>query len=79
MTEAVQAAFPEGDAFLEYRKGSRKVAGYLVWQGFDSLDHLDRQKKMWEILRNRLGPDDAARISFIFTYTPREYHAMMEH
>jgi len=74
----VESAFPNGEADIDYSKRSGKVSGYLIWDGFDSLEQLDRQKKLWEVLRNRLGRD-ATRVSFIFTYTPREYRAMTAH
>ena len=76
--DAVQSAFPDVEADVDYSRRSGKVSGVLVWQGFDSLDQLDRQKKLWDVLRSKLGPD-ATKVSFIFTYTQREHKAMMAH
>ena len=56
----------------------RKVGGFLIWEGFSGLEQIERQRKVWEVLRERLNQEDQRRITAILTATPAEWAAMTE-
>ena len=74
--EIIEESFTGCQLELDIDSWSRKVSGFLIWSGFEGLDQMDRQDKLWDVLKKRLG-DEAARVSTIFTHTPNEYEAMM--
>jgi len=54
----------------------RKVGGFLIWDGFSGLEQIERQNRLWGVLRERLSRDDQLRITAILTATPAEWDAM---
>lgn len=59
--------FSEGD----------RLNGYIIWSGFDEVEQLDRQRRVYAALREELQAD-AAKISIILAYSPDEWEAMHE-
>ena len=73
---AVVEGFPGCDPRLEWDEGLQKVVGVLLWDGFETLDHATRQRRLWNVLKKALGPD-AQQVSLLLTYTPREYEVYL--
>jgi len=73
--EIISEVFPGSEIYLDVDRHSMKVSGVLVWEGFGAADQVDRQTRLWNALRDRLGTD-STRISTIFTYTPSEYRML---
>lgn len=55
--------------------GSQKISGHIVSADFEDMDMIDRQKRVRQLLKERLGPD-VQKVSTILIYTPREFKAM---
>lgn len=72
---SLQERFPGADMAVESSPYSEKVSGYLVWNGFEDLEQIDRQDLVISWLRQQLGAE-ARRVSVILTYSPNEYHMM---
>ena len=49
-----------------------KVSGFVVWKDFEGMDQVDRQGRVWDVLRAELSPDEQLRITAILTMTPAE-------
>jgi len=56
--------------------GSR-VGGTLVWDGFEGVDQLTRQRRVPEVLATRLRADDVRQISLILTVTEDELDGIL--
>jgi acid stress-induced BolA-like protein IbaG/YrbA len=72
--EIIEAEFSGARTHLEETTAGR-LAGRMVWSGFDGLDQVERQEQLRGVLRNRLG-ETAAQVSVILTYTPGELQVM---
>ena len=72
----IEESFPGCQLEIDLDSSSQRVTGFLIWSGFEDIDQMDRQNKLWDVLKKRLG-DEATRILAIFTHTPNEYEAMM--
>jgi stress-induced morphogen len=59
------------------RADNDKVGGFLIWPGFEGYDQVERQRTVWEILRERLSPDEQRRVTAILTITPLEQEGML--
>jgi len=61
------------DASVELEKsGIDKVAGFLIWKGFEKVEQIERQEKLWHVLENNLKPEELLHVSVILTLTPNE-------
>ena len=74
--QAVVDAFPGCDPRLEWDDGLQKVVGVVLWDDFEKLDHVTRQRKLWSVLKKALGPN-AQQVSLLLTYTPHEYETYL--
>ena len=73
----LRSEFPGSREDLEwYPPRNRKVGGALIWDGFQGLEPLDRQRRVWTVLREHLSRDDQLRITAVFTFTPAEWSVM---
>jgi hypothetical protein len=54
---------------------SGKVSGSVSWDGFESVDDVDRQQKIHSVLRERLGAE-AQFVGLLLAYTPHELEVM---
>lgn len=72
---ALRPAFPDvyGDVTLE--ESTDCYNGYVLSKGFEELTFAERQRHVFDILRESFG-SKAQRIAFIFTYTPYEYELL---
>ena len=59
---------------IEELPGER-ISGFVVWDGFAGLDHVDRQNKIRTLLKKQLGAK-AQQVGVLPTYTPDELRAM---
>lgn len=78
LSQLLQRQFPGSMPELEQVKPLQKVGGYLLWDGFEDLEQLDRQRKLSRVIREYLSPDDASRITTVFTLTPAEAEVMRQ-
>ena len=77
LRDTLRSQFPGSREDLErYPPRNRKVGGALIWDGFQDLEPLERQKRVWAALRERLSREDQLRITAIFTFTPAEWSVM---
>ena len=56
-------------------RGSQKLSGYIVWNGFEDMDLPARQAHIRHMLEEALGAN-VQKVSTILTYTPDEYRRM---
>jgi acid stress-induced BolA-like protein IbaG/YrbA len=73
-----EAGFPGATAELEYVKPLRKVGGFLIWDGFQGVEQLKRQRALSRALKEGLEPKELAQVTTILTITPGEAEAMKE-
>ena len=78
LRKVLQETFP-GAAVRDLGRpaGSRRIGGLLLWDDFEGLDQIDRQRKLWGLLRAQLTPEEQREVSLIITLTPREFEAIM--
>ena len=69
--------FQGADVDVDRFNGAERVSGHIIWRGFDELDQVDRQRQIYQVLRQELGPE-AAQISIILAYSPQEWAVMHE-
>ena len=67
--------FSGAQVSVEDYDGEERVGGYILWDGFDDQEAIDRQLAIFKVLRDKLGAE-AQRVSLIFAYTPREWEIM---
>ncbi len=48
-----------------------RLSGMLTWNGFRDEDFTDRQRRVWDVIRDALGAD-SAQVSTLVTLTPDE-------
>lgn len=71
-------AFPGAETELEYFPDSEKVGGYLIWDGFDGLEQIERQRTLALNLRESMGAQYRTKVTTILTVTPAEVAVMRE-
>jgi len=72
--DILEAEFPGIKVDTEVMS-SRRIFGSVVWDGFEGLDHVDRQTKIRTALREKLG-EDATKVGVLLAYTSAELKAM---
>jgi len=63
--------FPKCEFELE-RKGGDRVGGFLIWNGFEGLEQIDRQRKVSAVLKQKLSVAERQHVSALLTMTPDE-------
>jgi hypothetical protein len=71
LTTLLQSHFPNCELELEYREDG-KITGFMTWEGFVDLDHIDRQRKVWGVIRQNLSGEDQTNVRAVLTLTPEE-------
>ena len=61
---------------LEALPGGDRMAGTLLWAGFEGLSQIDRQNRLWDALREHFDAAELQSISFLITFTPDEVEAI---
>lgn len=69
--DMLRRAFPGCAIDLETAGRSDRAAGWVVWDGFASLDQIDRQEKLKEALAD-LTREQRLHLGPILTMTPTE-------
>jgi len=72
--ELLEAAFPGIIMDTEILSDER-LAGSVIWVGFDGFDHVERQTMIRKVLREKLG-DEFKQVGVLLTCTPDEIDAM---
>ena len=70
-------SFPGAQIDVDRFGGSERVGGHIIWQGFEDLDQVDRQRQVYQTLRRGLGAE-TTHISLILAYSPQEWAIMHE-
>ena len=73
----LEEEFPGSEVDVDPRPGG-KVGGFLIWKDFEQMEQIDRQHKIWEVLKKRLSPEQLLSITAIFALTPVEQEEMTE-
>lgn len=71
LTKVLQQSFPKSELELE-EVGSGRVGGLIVWDRFAKLDHVDRQKRLSDVIKSKISPKEQLLISAILAMTPAE-------
>ncbi len=69
---ALRNDFPDVQGEVSLEPTTERFNGHILSDGFKGLSFVERQSRVFNILRKSLG-SKAKQISFIFTYTPFEY------
>jgi acid stress-induced BolA-like protein IbaG/YrbA len=59
------------DIDLEPLGQTGRLSGVLIWDGFQGLDFVDRQERIWSAIRDAFKAD-ATQVSTLITLTPAE-------
>ena len=78
LVELFSQQFPGSLAELEQARPLRKVGGYLIWDGFEDVEQLDRQRQLGRVLRANLNSSEQSKVTTILTLTPAEAAVMRE-
>ena len=72
LTDLLHQGFPGSDLELDVTVPGHKVGGLIAWAGFDGLDAVDRQDRVWDYLEGHLPRDERGSVSVLLTLTPEE-------
>ena len=73
--DALRAQFPDVQGGITLESATDRYNGYLLSEGFQGLSFVERQRRVFNILREVVGPE-TQHISMLFTYTPAEYEQL---
>jgi len=57
---------------LEPAASGDRASVIVAWKGFEGLEQIDRQQKVWAVLRELLDEEDQLAIGWIMTLPPDE-------
>ena len=60
LKEILRPAFPGAELELEATVPGEKVGGFVIWNGFQAMEQIDRQQALWKVLRPVLDQVSAA-------------------
>ena len=69
--------FPGAEMYVDRFFDAVRINGQIIWQGFDDVKQIDRQRAISRALDEELGPE-SDNVSVILAYTPTEWQAMGE-
>ena len=55
---------------------SKRIGGLLIWDGFVSMEQVERQRRIWEALRSSLTDEERQSLSLMITLTPDELRSI---
>jgi hypothetical protein len=64
--------FPSAKISLDQAKPAEKIGGMIIWDGFEGMDQVDRQNRLWKALRANLSPEEQLMITAILTMSATE-------
>lgn len=73
--DALRSEFPDIQGSIAEDPATDRYNGHILSAGFEGLSFVERQSRVFRILRADLGAR-AAVISMLFTYTPAEYEQL---
>ncbi len=74
---ALSRDFPDVKGHIALESSTDRYNGHILSDQFQGLSFLERQTRVFNILRESLGAK-TQDISMIFTYTPAEYELLLE-
>jgi acid stress-induced BolA-like protein IbaG/YrbA len=74
--EVLQRHFAGSEANIELEPTTGLYNGHLLWEQFENLSFVERQKSVFDVLRAEFGAE-AQQIGMIFTYTPAQYAELL--
>ena len=72
LTVLLRKEFAGSTPELEPVKGNGRVWGVLYWDAFDGVDQIERQERLWAVLKAHLTPEEQHDVAAILTMTRRE-------
>ena len=73
---ALSRDFPDVKGDIALESSTDRYNGHILSDRFQGLSFLERQKRVFDILRDALG-EKTQSISMLFTYTPSEYESLL--
>jgi hypothetical protein len=70
--------FPGSIAELEPTVYGERLGGSLIWQGFEDVEQIDRQRQINLAIRGGLSPEERQKMTAILSFTPDEVALMRE-
>ena len=64
---------PEATIDITEDEDAGIISGRVIWRGFEGTTKLQRQNRIFGLLRRDMTTSEARGIGYIFTYTPSEY------
>jgi hypothetical protein len=75
LEQAILAVAPSATINLELING--RLSGMVVAKEFDDMTHLERQRSVWNRIRQDLGTEEA-EVGMLLLYSPEESDAVEE-
>lgn len=75
---AIAAELPGAEIHFDPYPGYGKLHASIVWDKFEDKPIIDRQRRVWDILRSSLTEEQRYKTGFLLTVTPVEIKAMRE-
>ena len=69
---------PDSEVRFDQDTGMDRVYGTVISDRFDGLVQSQRQRLLWDTLREGLNPDELSNIGLLLTVSPAEYHAILD-
>jgi len=77
LKDLLERSFPQAEiSDLGRPTRESRVGGVIVWDGFAGKTQLERQRVLWDALRDSLRSDELLDVGLILTLTPRESQAL---
>jgi hypothetical protein len=74
LSDLLRSHFPQCDLEIEYVDDG-KVSGFLIWDGFAESEHIERQRMVWNVIRQNLSREEQAKVVAVLTLTTEEMTA----
>ncbi len=72
LTDAFKSSFAGAEVNLKTYPPDRRIGGNVVWDGFDDMDFLDRQREIHRVVAAALDEAGQMRTSMILAFTPTD-------
>ncbi|MBC8140378.1 MAG: hypothetical protein H7Y38_02925 [Armatimonadetes bacterium] len=76
LTDQISNRFQNAQLSFDTFPGGQ-VGGVMAWSGYDGVAHRERQRSLWNVLRE-LPVEEQRRISSVLTLTPHEQQGYLE-
>lgn len=75
---SLKARFAGASVELDPPVPGERIGGFLIWDGFDGVEQIERQRQVWKELRDKLDASEQQDVSAILTLTPDEVSVVPE-